>query len=91
MSAMRPKGFVGHKWEADWHPHYGLVLGVLNAASHLRRVSLRLDVGSTRVVLFQHAQPPLSGSATPDPRLGAAGFDQGRVFLGLTYLPLCID
>jgi hypothetical protein len=44
--------------------------------------------GSTRLVPFQHIRPPLSGSATLDPELGAAEFDRGRVLLGLTYLPL---
>jgi hypothetical protein len=33
-------------------------------------------------------QPPLLGSATPDPDLGAAGFDRGQVLPGLRHLPL---
>jgi hypothetical protein len=34
-SAMRPEGSIGHEWEADRHPRYDSVLGVVNAASHL--------------------------------------------------------
>jgi hypothetical protein len=63
----------------------------LNATDYLWRVSLGPGAGSTQVVLFQHAPPPLSGSATPDPGLGATGFDQRRVLSGLTHLSLPTD
>jgi hypothetical protein len=36
-------------------------------------------------------RPPLSGFGTPDPELGAAGFDRGRVLLGLMHTPLPTD
>jgi hypothetical protein len=35
MSAMRPEGSLGHGWEADRRPHYGLVPDVINAANNL--------------------------------------------------------
>jgi hypothetical protein len=72
---MRPDGFVGHVREADWRRRCGLVPGTVNAASYLWRVGLGSRVGSTRVVLFRHTRPPLSGFARPDSRLGAAGRD----------------
>jgi hypothetical protein len=77
MGAMLPKGFVGHEWEADRCPHCGSVSGVINVANHLWRVSLWPGAGSTQVVSFQHAHPPLSGSTMPGPRLGAIEFDRG--------------
>jgi hypothetical protein len=57
-------------------PRYGSMSGLVNAASHLWRVSPGLGAGSTRAVPFRHTQPPLLGSAMPDPRLGAAEFDR---------------
>jgi hypothetical protein len=79
---MRHEGSVGHEWEADRRPRYGSVPCAVNAASHLWRVSPCPGAGSTRVVPFQHAWPPLSSSDTPNPRLGATGFDQGGSFQG---------
>jgi hypothetical protein len=35
MSALRPKGFVGHEWEANKHLRYGLVPDIVNTTSHL--------------------------------------------------------
>jgi hypothetical protein len=64
MSVMQPEGSVGHEVEADRHPHCSSVPGVVNAVSHLWQVSLRPGAGSTRVVPFRHAHPPLSGSTT---------------------------
>jgi hypothetical protein len=83
MSAMRPEGSVSHEWEADRCPRCDSVLGVVNAAGHLWRISLWPGTRSTRVVPFRHTCPPLSGSATPNPRLGALGFDWGQVRPGL--------
>lgn len=41
---------------------------------------------------FPYDMPhPASGSATPNPGLGAAMFDRGRVLLGLTYPPVPTD
>jgi hypothetical protein len=77
MSAVRTEGFVGHEWKADRHPRCGSVPGVVNAAGHLRQVSLGPGTGSTRVVPFRHAWPLLSGSTTFDPGLGAAGLHRG--------------
>jgi hypothetical protein len=57
MSAMRPEGSVGHEWEADRRTRCGSVLGMVNAGSHLWRVSPRPDTGSTQVVSFRHARP----------------------------------
>jgi hypothetical protein len=88
---MRPKWFVGHEWEADRCPCCGLELGLVNATSHLWQVSQEPGAGSTQVVPFRHAHPPLLGSATPGPRLGAAGFDWGQVLPGLAHLPLPTD
>jgi hypothetical protein len=91
MSAKRPEGFVGHEWEANRHPRYGSVPSMVNAASHLWRVSLGPGTGSTRVLPFRHAHPPLSGSIIPGPGLGATGFDRGRVLPGLVCLPIPTD
>jgi hypothetical protein len=88
---MQPDESVGHELEADRRPHCGSVPGVVNAASHLWRDSPGPGVGSTRVVPFRHAHPPLSGSAKPDLDLDAAGFDRGRILLGLTHVPLPAD
>jgi hypothetical protein len=82
MSVMRPEGFIGHVWEANRCPRCISVLGMVNVTRYLRRASLGPGAGSTRMVFLRHAQPPPSGSATPNPGLGAAGFDQGRVLLG---------
>jgi hypothetical protein len=75
MSAMWPEGSIGHEWEADRRPRYGSVPIVVNAASLLWWVNPGPGAGSTRVVLFRHTRPPLSGSATPGPELGVVGFD----------------
>jgi hypothetical protein len=40
MGAMRPEGSVGPEWGADRRPRCGSVLGMVNAARHLQRVSL---------------------------------------------------
>jgi hypothetical protein len=77
MNAMWPKGSVGHEWEVDRHRHCGLMQVVVNATSHLWQVSSGPGVGSTRAVPFRHTQPPLSGSTTPDPLLGAMGCNRG--------------
>jgi hypothetical protein len=53
-----------------------------NVVDYLWRVSLGLYVGSTRVVPFRHAWPPLSGFTMPDFGLGAVGFDRGEFFQG---------
>jgi hypothetical protein len=53
MSAMRPKGSVGHEWKADQRLRCGLVPGMVNTTNHLWRVSPGLGVGSTRVVPFR--------------------------------------
>jgi hypothetical protein len=90
MSVMWPEGFVGYKWDADRRSHHGSMLGVVNATSYLRWVSLGPEAGSTRVVPLRHARPPL-GSTTSDPSLGATGFDRGRVLSRLTYPPLSAD
>jgi hypothetical protein len=50
MSALQPKGLVGHEWEVDRRLYRGLVPDVVNAASHLWRVGLGPGEGSTRVV-----------------------------------------
>jgi hypothetical protein len=76
------RGAVGHVWEADRRPRCGSVPDAFNATSHLWRVSPGPGPESTRMVPFRHARPPLSGSAMPNPRLGAAGFDQRRIFQG---------
>jgi hypothetical protein len=65
--------------------------GVVNAASHLWRVTPGPSAGCTRVVPFRHAHPPLSGSAMASPGLGVAGLDPGWVLLGLARLPLLAD
>jgi hypothetical protein len=91
MSAMRPEEYVGHEWQANRRPRCDSVPGVVNATSHLWWVSMGPSAGSTRVVPFRHAQPPLLGFATPDPGLGVAVFDRGWVLSGLTYLPLPTD
>jgi hypothetical protein len=91
MSAMWPEGSISHEWEADRRPHRGSVRGVVNAVSYLWRASLRLGAGSTRVAPFRHAQLPKSGSDTPDPGLGVAGSDRGRVLPGLAHLALRTD
>jgi hypothetical protein len=59
MSAMRPKGFIGHECEVDRCPCCGSVLDVVNAANYLRRVSLGSSAGTTRVVPFRTPTPPL--------------------------------
>jgi hypothetical protein len=84
------RGFVGHEWEVDRCPCCASVLGMVNVASYLRRVILGPGAGSTRVVPFRHICS-LSGSATPDPELGAAGFDRGWVLSGLMHPPLPTD
>jgi hypothetical protein len=91
MSAMRPDGFVGHEWEADRCPRCGSMLGMVNVANLLWQVSPRPGTRSTRVVPFLHARPPLLGSATPGPRLGATRFDRGWVLPVLAHLPLSTD
>jgi hypothetical protein len=48
MSVAQPEGSVGHEWEADRHLRCGLVLGVVNAASHLWQASLGLGAGSLK-------------------------------------------
>jgi hypothetical protein len=79
---MRPKWSIGYEWEEDRCPCCGLELGVVNATSHLWQVSQEPAAGSTQVIPFRHARPPLLASAMPDPGLGAAGFDWGRFFQG---------
>jgi hypothetical protein len=85
MSVMRPKGFVGHEWEADQRLRCGSVPGVANAADYF-------TTGQSGVGRGIHS----SGFSPPRlvphvrfhhirPSLGAVGFDQGRVLLGLTY------
>jgi hypothetical protein len=86
MSVMQTEGSIGHVWEADRRPCCSLVLGMVNAASHLWRVSPELGVGFTRVAPFRHVWLPLSGSTTPGPRLGAAGFNRRWVLPGLIHL-----
>jgi hypothetical protein len=88
MSVIGPEVLVGHEWEADRRYTVARCQAWLNAVGYLWRVSLGSGTGSTRVVSFRHVQPPLSGSAMPNPRLDAAGFDRGWVLLGLTYVPL---
>jgi hypothetical protein len=75
MSAMRPEGFVGHEGGVDRLLHCGSVPGVVKCGRLFMAGNSRPGAGSTRVIPFRQAQPPLSGSATPDPGLGAAGFD----------------
>jgi hypothetical protein len=82
MSAKRPEGFVGHEWEADRHPRYGSVPSMVNAASHLWRVSLGPGTGSTRVLPFRHAHPPLSGSIMPALGSVPRGSTGGESFQG---------
>jgi hypothetical protein len=87
MSAMRPEGFVGHEWEANRHPRCGSVLGVVNAASYLRQISLGRARDPLEWFPSDMPHPPVSfGHARPG--LGAVGFDRGRVLSGLTYPPL---
>jgi hypothetical protein len=50
MSAMRPEGLVGHEWKADRCPCYDSVPGMVNAASHLWRVSPEPGAGPTQPV-----------------------------------------
>jgi hypothetical protein len=85
---MRPEVLVGHEREADRHHAVARCQAWLNAVGYLWRVSLGLGAGSTLVVPYEHARPPLSGSSMPDPRLGAVGLDRGLVLSGLMYLPL---
>jgi hypothetical protein len=78
MISMQAEGYVCYEWEANQRPHYGLALGMVNATSHLWRVSSGPCVGSTRVVPFRHARPPVAVFAHARPlalcqefRLGA--------------------
>jgi hypothetical protein len=98
----RSQGLVGHECYVARGVHrscvgggpallYGSVLGMVKCGRLFMASKYGVRRGSTRVVLFQHTLPPLSGSATPDLRLGAAGFDRGRVLLGWTYLPILTD
>jgi hypothetical protein len=75
----------------DQHPRCGSVLGMVNAAIHLWRVSPGPVVGSTRVVPLRHVHPPLFGFTMADPRLGVVGFDRGRILRGLVHLPFSTD
>jgi hypothetical protein len=50
---MQPEWFyIGHKWETDRRPHFGLVPDTVIAAEYLRLVNLGPDAGPTRVVLL---------------------------------------
>jgi hypothetical protein len=74
MCAMWPKEFVGHEWEASRCPtiarcQASLMEQVIHGGQQ------GPGAGSIRVVPFQHAYLPLSGSATLGPRLDAVGFD----------------
>jgi hypothetical protein len=82
MSVSQPEGLVGHEWEVDRHLCHSLVSNVVNATNHLWWVGLGPGDGSTRVVSLLFARHPISGSAMPDPGLGAAGFVWGRVLPG---------
>jgi hypothetical protein len=66
---------VGDEWEADRRRAVAQRQTWLSVVGYLRIVSLGPGARSTRVVPFQHTRPHLSGSATPDPGLGAEGFD----------------
>jgi hypothetical protein len=88
---MWPEGSVGHEWKAGRHQCCGLVPDVVNATSHLWRVSPRPGVGSTQVVPFRQTRPLLSGSAMPGPGLGDTGFDRERVLPRLAHLLLRAD
>jgi hypothetical protein len=79
MSAMKPEVLVGHEREADQRHAVGRCQTWLSAVSYLWRVSMRPDARSTRLFPFLQSWLPLSGSATPDPGLGATGFNRGWV------------
>jgi hypothetical protein len=88
---MQPEVLVGHEWEVNRHCVVARCQTWLNVISYLWRFSLGPGVRSTRVVPFQHARPPLLGSATSDPMLGVTGFNQGQVLSWLTFMPLPTD
>jgi hypothetical protein len=71
----------------DSRLHHGSSLSTVNATGHLRQVRIELGAGSTRVVP-SGSHDPLSGSAMPDPRLGAMGLVQGQRAsrVGITYI-----
>jgi hypothetical protein len=79
MSAMKPEVLVGHEQEVDRRRAVARCQTWLSAVSYLWQVSMRPDAGSTRLFPFLQSWLPLSGSATPDPRIGAPGFDWRRV------------
>jgi hypothetical protein len=69
-----------HEWEANRRPHCGSVPGVVKC-DQLFMADQSGARGSTRVVPFRHTRPLMSGSATLDPELGAAGL-KGKCALG---------
>lgn len=91
MSAMRSEGSIGHDLEADRCTRCCSVPGMVNAVIHLWQVSPGPGVGSTRVIPFQHAHPPLLGSAMLGARARCRGVRPGRVLPVLACLPFLTD
>lgn len=75
MSALQPKMFLCHEWEADRCLHHVSSRGAVNVASHLWGIGLGPDARSTRVgtsvpsVRFRRARP----------WTGCHGFVRGQV------------